>query len=263
MKHTKILLLIFFSIVFLKSIGQSSNTGMSEMRDQIVSYQEDVGALSRKYTIRESDEYYSRFSQLHNDWLKKLKDLPFNSFSQEGKVDYVLLKNSIEREEDNLQKSKKDFEQIRTSIKFGEKILPLIVQRRKGDVLDGAMTAAAFNNLKKEIKSTQQEIEKLPKYSDRLSAKAAAGVTGYRTAIRDLYKFYNDYDPQFSWWTGQPYVELDTAIGQYIRFLKNWKTIDTSKDDGSGIFGNPIGREEIIRSLEFEMIPYTPEELIE
>ncbi len=257
------LVLIFFFIIYQNSIAQGLVTGISEMRDPIAAYQEDVGALSRKYTIRESDEYYSRFSLLHSDWLKRLKDLPFNSFSQDGKVDYVLLKNSIEREEDNLQKNKKDFEQIRSSIKFSDKILSLIIQRRKGDVLDGARTAALFNELKKEIKSTQQEFEKLPKYSERLSAKAVAGVTGYRTAIRDLFKFYNEYDPQFSWWTGQPYAELDTALGQYTRFLKNWKTIDASKDDGSGIIGNPIGREEIIRSLEFEMIPYTPEELID
>ncbi|CAN5154859.1 DUF885 family protein [soil metagenome] len=257
------LVLIFLFIIYQNSIAQGRVTGISEMRDPIAAYQEDVGALSRKYTIRESDEYYSRFSLLHSDWLKRLKDLPFNSFSQDGKVDYVLLKNSIEREEDNLQKNKKDFEQIRSSIKFGDKILSLIIQRRKGDVLDGARTAALFNELRREIKSIQQEFEKLPKYSERLSAKAVAGVTGYRTAIKDLFKFYNEYDPQFSWWTGQPYAELDTALGQYTRFLKNWKTIDTSKDDGSGIIGNPIGREEIIRSLEFEMIPYTPEELID
>jgi uncharacterized protein (DUF885 family) len=61
----------------------------------------------------------------------------------------------------------------------------------------------------------------------------------------------------------EPYAELDTTLGQYIKFLKGWRTTDASKDDGSGIIGNPIGREEIIKSLEFEMIPYNPEELID
>jgi len=35
------------------------------------------------------------------------------------------------------------------------------------------------------------------------------------------------------------------------------------KDDGSGIIGDPVGREELIRQLQYEMIPYTPEDLIE
>ena len=37
----------------------------------------------------------------------------------------------------------------------------------------------------------------------------------------------------------------------------------SQKDDGSGIIGNPIGREELMRQLEYEMIPYTPEELVD
>jgi uncharacterized protein (DUF885 family) len=34
------------------------------------------------------------------------------------------------------------------------------------------------------------------------------------------------------------------------------------KDDGSGIVGKPIGREALMQRLQFEFIPYTPEELI-
>lgn len=249
-------------IIFQSSEAQKP-IGLSEMRDYIIWYQADNGTLSRKYSIKESDEYYSRFSLLHTNWLKKLKDIPFDSFSQDGKVDYVLLRNAIEREEYTLQQNKKEFDQVKSAVRFSSKILPLVVQRRKGDMMDGSKTATAFNDLKKEVKATQQEIEKQPKYSERLSTRAVAAAQGYKSAIRDLFKFYNEYDPQFSWWMDQPYAELDTTLGQYIKFLKSWKTIDTSKDDGSGIIGNPIGRDEVIKSLEFEMIPYNPEELIE
>ncbi|CAN5588978.1 DUF885 family protein [soil metagenome] len=256
------------TVLFLLTIIQNGNTqslvsSQSEMRDYIISYQADNGALSRKYAIKESDEYYSRFSQLHSDWLKLLKTLSFEAFSQNGKVDYILLKNAIEREDYNLQQNKREFDQIKSSVRFGANIMPLVVLRRNGAVLDGSKTAATFNELRKEIKANQQEIEKLPKYSERLSTRAAAAALGYKMAVRDLFKFYNEYDPQFGWWMNAPYTELDTTLGQYIRFLKNWKTNDVLKDDGSGIIGNPIGRDEIIKSLEFEMISYNPEELIE
>lgn len=261
MKH--ITLLVLSLLIALGCQAQESFNTLSAMTDHILAYQADNGALSRKYTIRESDEYYSRFSKLHSDWLNKLKSIQFESLNQTGKIDYILLKNLIEREEYALQQNKREFEQIQSSIRFGDKILPLVILRRKGAVLDGEKTAAAFNELKKDVQLKQQEIEKLPKYNERLANRASNAAQGYKAALRDLFRFYNDYDPQFTWWTKAPYAELDTTLAQYVRFLKNWKTIDVSKDDGSGIFGNPIGREEIIKSLEFEMIPYTPEDLVE
>jgi hypothetical protein len=50
-------------------------------------------------------------------------------------------------------------------------------------------------------------------------------------------------------------------LGKYAGALKN--KIDAAtrpKDDGSGIIGNPIGRDELLRLLQLEMIPYSPEE---
>jgi uncharacterized protein (DUF885 family) len=41
------------------------------------------------------------------------------------------------------------------------------------------------------------------------------------------------------------------------------KSGSSQKDDGSGIVGNPIGREELLRRLDLQMIPYSPEELVD
>jgi uncharacterized protein (DUF885 family) len=51
---------------------------------------------------------------------------------------------------------------------------------------------------------------------------------------------------------------------RYAEALK--KKVDPNtlpKDDGSGIIGSPIGREELLRQLQFEMIPYSPEDLVD
>src|SRR5690606_22802034 len=71
-------------------------------------------------------------------------------------------------------------------------------------------------------------------------------------------------DPSFTWWMEKPYKKLDASLAAYATQLKEKVSKDAmAKDDGSGIIGNPIGREEIIRQLQFEMIPYTPEELVD
>ena len=225
-------------------------TGRSEMRDVIAQYQSDVGSLTRKYSVKESSEYYERFDRFYNDWLKKMKSIPFEGMSQDGKVDHVLLRNEIEKDVHELQRKKKEFDQIQGAIPFAGKMMALIQQRRNGVPLDGEQTAKIFNDLKKELQATQKEIEKQPKYAEPNAKKAVAAAQDYRKACNELFSFYNEYDPQFTWWTSQPHTELDTAFSQYIRFLKTWKA--PGKDDGSGIIGNPIGKDEIIRSLQAE-----------
>lgn len=242
--------------------AQERNSGLSEMRDPIMQYQADVTSLERTYSVRESDEFYARFGRFYSEWLKKLKDFPFDTFSQNGKVDYVLLRNQIEKDAYFLQQKKAEFDQIKNTIPFADKIMALVRQRRVGKHLDAEQAAKALNELKKNVQSVQKELEKLPKPSERISKKAVSATREYRKAINEFYSFYNEYDPLFGWWTQAPHTELDSAFSSYERFLKTWKASDAAKDDGSGIVGNPIGREQIIKSLETEFISYTPEELI-
>ncbi len=253
--------LIFLFGIWPLILHAQTFTGRSEMRDCIAQYQADGSSLTRKYEVKESDEYYARFDRFYSDWLKKINSIPFESMSQDGKVDYVLLRNAIEKDVHGLQQSKSEFDQIQTAIPFANKIMALVQQRRNGVPLNGEQTAKMFNDLKKDLLTNQKEIEKQPKYAEKNSKKAVAAVQDYRKAYNELFSFYNEYDPQFSWWTKVPHTELDSAFSQYILFLKTWKA--AGKDDGSGIIGNPIGKDEIIRSLQAEFISYSPEELMD
>jgi len=87
-------------------------------------------------------------------------------------------------------------------------------------------------------------------------------VTGLQSALKSVFEFYNGYDPGFSWWVPKPYRVVDSLLADYASLFKN-RVAATQKNDSSGIFGNPIGRDELIRQLQFEMIPYSPEEIIE
>ena len=60
------------------------------------------------------------------------------------------------------------------------------------------------------------------------------------------------------------YTVTDSLLNNYaVAIKKKGKLVAYQKDDGSGIIGRPIGRDELIRQLKLEFIPYTPEELIE
>src|SRR5271154_1555468 len=178
MKKYLFLFLFFLFCCFDFYLKAQTPSGLSEMRDYVLQYDADVGSLSRKYAIQESDEYYLRFGQFYTDWLKKLAELPFEAFGQQGKVDYVLTRNKIERDAYMLQQNKNEFELIKPAIRFAAKVTPLIEQRRRGVMLDPAKTAGVFNDLKKDLQANQKEIEKLPKFSERLSHRAVSAEEG-------------------------------------------------------------------------------------
>jgi uncharacterized protein (DUF885 family) len=51
-------------------------------------------------------------------------------------------------------------------------------------------------------------------------------------------------------------------LQNYQSFLSE-KLVGIKADDKTTIIGDPIGKEALLRELEYEMIPYTPEELVE
>ena len=56
--------------------------------------------------------------------------------------------------------------------------------------------------------------------------------------------------------------KADEALDSYNKYILD-KLVGIKPDDRTTIIGDPIGREALIEELKFEMIPYTPEELVE
>jgi uncharacterized protein (DUF885 family) len=83
-----------------------------------------------------------------------------------------------------------------------------------------------------------------------------------RSTLRNWFNFHNGYHPNFTWWNAEPYKAVDQNLQNYQSFLSE-KLVGIKADDKTTIIGDPIGKEALLRELEYEMIPYTPEELVE
>ena len=131
-------------------------------------------------------------------------------------------------------------------------------------IFDPAKIAAALNDLQKQILATQKAIESsaVPKPKRTVANRAARTVASFRQTLQRWNTFYNLYDPMFTWWNAEPYKAVDAALQGYQTFLLD-KLVGIRADDRTTIIGDPIGREALLQELEYEMIPYTPEELIE
>lgn len=91
--------------------------------------------------------------------------------------------------------------------------------------------------------------------------RATGMVNDLKRTTGDWFKYYDGYDPLFSWWVAEPYRKLDKALGDYGKFLRE-KVVGVKEGEDEPIIGDPIGRDGVLEDLNREMIPYSPEELL-
>lgn len=236
----------------------------STIQPYIAQYDADRGSLSRFYTVLNSPERRTRFSSFYKSNLQQLAALNFDQLKTDAQVDYILFKRQLENELRLLDKEEKEYNQIYPYVSFADNIYEWEKLRRRGAYLPSEQIAGRLTVMLKELNTKAATLNSAAELDMPLAIRAEATVRGLQNALRSVYMFYNGYDPAFSKWIPGPYKSLDSAFTVYALQLRNKGSKPVSqKDDGSGIIGNPIGREELLRQLQYEMIPYSPEELVD
>jgi len=238
------------------------NEPPSRLRGVIEKFSEDAGSLDRLYTAPTSPNRAARFRALYTDRLNFLAKQNFDALNHDEQVDYLLFKNYLAHELRELDRQDKQLEEMAALVPFAKTVSDLEDARRRLETLDAAKTAALLNELNKTILQTQKAVESGSKPKKTVANRAAQTVAGLRNTLKNWYGFYNAYDPQFTWWNAEPYKAVDAALAGYQTFISE-KLVGIKADDKVTIIGDPIGREALLQELEYEMIPYTPEELIE
>jgi len=252
-------------------------TQTSETADMMINYQQDIAAINSFYSpVREnfryrnsgnaaqsSPEQLQRLLEINAQYLKQLADKDFAGMGINGKVDYVLLKRDIEAAMKVLAAEKKEYRIISNYIPFAEKIYALEKGRRRGAAVDGQATATVYNSIIRELDSTMSVFHKLQSLDMTIAVRLQLSIEGLKLRLKNVYDFYDGYDPLFSWWIPEPNKLLTDKLTAFaIEAKAKGKIKTTQKEDKSGIVGVPIGNDELLRQLKVEMINYTPEELI-
>ncbi|MBL0739825.1 DUF885 family protein [Chryseolinea lacunae] len=252
----KLRLLSLF-LFFMVTAGHGQNVA-----ELIQQFSEDKYALYRKYPVQESKAYYTRFNLFYEGYRNVLKNLPYESLTAEAKVDYVLLQNQIEKEAYFHSLDEQKFDEVSSVLKFATPLYAFVEQRATGKTVNSPQTAQDFEDMTKAIAKAKETFAKAPFNSWQKADKAKLVVKSLQSALHESFDFYKGYDPQFTWWTVKPFHKLDSSLTAYASFLKDNYQNTSVKDDGSGIIGKPIGKSALLKSLELEFIPYSPEELI-
>lgn len=270
MKGITIILLAVFSILFHSiADGQSGKPSdtyyqTSEVQPLIQQYQADKGSLSRFYTIVNSPERRTRMFAFNKDYLTQLESLNYDKLKIDARVDYILLQREIKNELFLLDAEEKEVQLTNHYFPFAESIYELEKKRRRGASVKSKDLSKQMQDWQKQIQLLSTQLIGTEPLDLKLARRAEATAFGLKEALKSVFDFYYGYDPEFTWWIQQPYKNLDSSLTAYAVLLKNkGNKTSTQKTDNSGIVGNPIGREELLRQLKFEMINYSPEELVD
>ncbi|HZH97710.1 MAG TPA: DUF885 family protein, partial [Fimbriimonadaceae bacterium] len=235
--------------------------GESELRPVLEQFSADEGSLSRTYPLELSGNRRQRLEAFYRDRLKELERTAYDGLSFDAQIDYQILRNSLGRRLSDLTTRGKEQERIAALVPFARTILELEEARRRMEPVEAQKAAAALDSMTKSLKTLRGQLGGDVKASRYEANAAVAAVRGLRETLRTWHGFYDGYDPLFSWWMTEPYRAADAELNSYVGALRE-KLIGVKPDDENAIVGNPIGRDALIEALQYEMIPYSPDELI-
>ena len=282
MAHPKLLkviclaTLVCSSVVSLAQSKDSDYVPCQEMPNIMEHYAADARNLSRYYSPMASGasrgpgggdggvgspEKRERLEKLNNDYLKKLEQLNFKNLSQECKVDYILFKRDIKEKLRQSAEETAEYNKVKQWLPFADKIYALEKIRRRGGPVDGEKVSKEWSGIVNDIKALQVKLKEEKSIGAESGYIVGESIANIKRSLVSTNEFYNGYEPMYTWWVPKTFQALDEALTGYATALRS-KIISVPADK-SGIVGQPVGKEELVRQLNHEMIPYSPEDLIE
>ncbi len=265
MMHKLTTVLIALIYFVLPSTAQLTPTYVpcNDMPNIMQAYNADINALNRVYIVVGSPELITRYKKLEEDYLDKLSRLDFNRLPQGCKADYVLFKRNLNDVKYRSDDEIKQYNLLKDWFPFADSLYAIEKIRRRGGKIDAQNVASNFNTISKQLKGLSAKLSTNKSITVKDSRSASLIIYGMQAAAKNVYTFYNSYDPLFTWWVPDTYKIMDSSLTAYTEAFKTAADKNAPNKDSSGIVGFPIGREELIRELNFELIDYSPEELIE
>lgn len=264
---------MFLPAIVLCLVGQAPGGGQGGrvLPELIRQFGEDLGSLERSYPLRMSDRHQERVRTFLQQWRHALGEMPVGEFSRDDQVDYHLFMNYVDQALREQELEKKRLAELDPLLPFAGSLIELDEERRGMNRVNAERAAGVLDEAEKEIRRVREAIAAgldgrdpspaAPRVSPVIANRAASECLNLGAVLETWYEFYAGYDPLFTWWVDAPYRRVRGSLEGYAEFLKV-QVVGISGEDSDAIIGDPIGREALLSALRYEMIDYSPEELI-
>ena len=190
--------------------------------------------LNRVYALPGSAQRQAKLEKFYADQLQLLEKVNFDVLSQPGKVDYLLLRDRLLREQKQLANEARQDAEIAALIPFQQTIIGFEEARRRMETVEPQKCAVALAKMTAEIAARTAFHFVLQSGLRPCSNRAAMRLSQLRTSLRAWFNFYDLYDPKFAWWVDGEYKKADEALDAHAQLLHTASGVPGPLDTGAG-----------------------------
>ena len=256
--------------LYVPDLAKLAQPQSSELRELVERFKADYASLLQVYTVSDSDLQLQRLKEFYQAWQAKLEALPYEQLGVEGRIDWHLLRLQLRYELALVGRNAKRNAEMAPFLGCAKEIAALQETRRQFEPVKPEAAGAALARITADIVTARKALEAGLEEKPPEGALQPSKITAYRAAhrlddlgeaLKNWFEFYDTYDPQFGWWTREPYKKASAALEDYAKFLRE-KIVGAKAGEDEPIVGDPVGPDGLELDLEHDMMPYTPAQLI-
>jgi len=271
------------------------------MEGKVERYVKDRAVLQRFYETRISAEGAARLDRFTEEWTKRLAAMDFETLSRRDQVDWILLRQHLRSQQSSMAAALARTEQDAPFLQFVDTVTDLDSKRRARTPVDERAWAELVGTIKGQVQASRKALEKHQKAVEKKDdesaekdgdedknatkddpqakqADAEAGLAeklptwrlfeiaaktkAAEQMLNQWYAHYAQFQPGFEWWLKKPVEDAKRDFSEYDKWLRE-KMAGVKNREEAAPFGEVVGADRLQEQLDYEMIPYTPAELIE
>lgn len=262
-------LLTSVSLGFAAQLAPSDGVALTGQAtaDWVRRYHQDLRDLVNFYDLQDGELQTGRLERFLLGWKQQLEAANFDDLNRTGRVDWLLLRNAIEREQADLDRGRERRARLAPLLPFASEILQLEQERRHVVAIDPksiagrlAQIAEGLPDLESAARERFEQDSKNP--LSPTDARRAAQALGRLVRVLDGWsEHYQDFHPEFAWWVSHPKDELAKGLRSYAKLLREEGAGLHDKPDDP-LVGEPLGAKALERYLKLELLPYSAAELV-
>ena len=229
----------------------------------VARFRADLASLERVQDATAGPRREATLRRLYGDWQARLAELDTASLGLEDQLDLALFRRDLAYRLEQLDFQRQRVREAAPLLPGVDALVALVEARRAHEYPDGRASADTLDDVRRQLAGLRERLQANPKAAGTtpiVAYRAARLLDGVREDLKQWHGFHAGYDPDFSWWTRQPYEALDKELEAHSKLLRD--TLAGAADPET-IIGDPIGRQALLAGLRHELIPYTPEQLMD